>query len=198
MTHYTGYDISSAMIKIARQKEKQNVVFTDLWNDVEIQASQQPFDLALAFFTMHDIERPEISIKAISECIHPEGKIIIIDLSNWDLPQITSLLRKELAQPIAIKDKRFNALMLSEIARFCNCVVEKLEMITPAINFPSKKDLLDYLEVFGIFGGMDLPLGLSFAKADFFRSKIEQILEKQEYPFNDQRAFVMCELKKAS
>jgi len=197
-TQYIGYDKSPEMIKIAKLNEKQGVFFTDSWNDVHYQADQQSFDMAFSFFTLHDIERPEIAVKSISECIHPEGRIIICDLSTWDLPQTTSLLQKELAQPIAIKDKRFNTLILSEIASLSGCIIEKVEMITPSINFPSKKDLLDYLEFFGIFGGMDLPLGLTLEKADFFRPKIEQILQKQEYPFNDQRAFIVCQLRKVS
>ena len=198
MTHHVGYDISSEMIKIAKLKEKQDFFFTDSWNDIQNQADQQPFDLAFVFFALHDIERPETTVKAISDCIHPEGRIIICDLSTWDLPQITSLMQKELAQPIALEDKRFNATMLLEVANLSGCIIEKVEMITPVINFPSKKDLLDYLEFFGIFDGMDLPLGLSLEKANFFRLKIEQILEKQEYPFNDQRAFIVCQLRKVT
>jgi hypothetical protein len=65
----------------------------------------------------------------------------------------------------------------------------------PVINFPSATDLKEYLEVFGIYEGMDLPLSLGDRKPAY-RKLVDETLESQVYPFTDQRAFIICALKK--
>lgn len=45
-----------------------------------------PYDLAIAFFTLHELAKPEKNLKKIHKILAPNGKVIIVDYNlNWFL-----------------------------------------------------------------------------------------------------------------
>jgi len=194
---YVGYDKSVEMVNTANaRRSNPDIVFTTLWTEVQEKAAEKAFDVAIIPFVLHDHPFPQQVIEMLLNCLKPGGTIIIVDLSNWDLPRLTGLLRRELVQPVVTADKRFDARKLYELSTSTNCVVGELEVIMPSVSFPTDKDLLNYLEFFGIFSGMDLPLGIAETRTTLFRQRIHEILYNQEYPFTDQRAFIVCQFQK--
>lgn len=194
---YVGYDKSIEMVKVANaRRSNPNIFFTNLWTEVQEKANKQAFDVAIISFVLHDHPFPQQAIEMLLKCLKLGGAIIVVDLSSWDLPRLTDLLRRELVQPFVAADKRFDVRKLSELSVSTNCVINKLEVNMPSVSFPTEKDLFDYLQFFGIFRGMDLPLGIAKGRTILFRKRIREILYNQEYPFTDQRAFIVCQLNK--
>lgn len=194
---YTGFDKSDEMIGVARSRRSNpNIIFYTKWEEVERVAAEQPFDIAIVSFVLHDHPRPKQIIDMIIKCLKPGGEIFIVDLSTWDLPRLTEWLRRDLAQPIRIADNRFDARKLSALSTSTNCIVEELEVIMPTVSFPTHGDVISYLEFFGIYSGMDLPLGIGGPRLNLLTSRISQILGGYEYPLIDQRAFIACKLRR--
>jgi len=193
---YLGYDKSSAMIQLASKRlTRSNCIFTASWAEVEDQASRTPFDIALAFFTLHDLDNPRKTIKLLAQCLHAGGLILLADLSTLDLPKLTDLLRRKLARPLCFFDSRIDPVRLNEFAQASDSEIIECTLVTPLVRFPSARDVDEYLEIFGIYAGMDLPLGLR-GNAIKYHKLMRQILENESYPFVDQRAFVVCVLRK--
>ena len=195
---YVGYDRSDVMIKLASITEQRNTncVFTSHWSNVIKYAKEKPFDMALLFFVLHDSNNPLHTIEMIAQCLRPDGIILIIDLSTLDLPQLTKFLRTKLARPFRQTDKRIDPVGLRHLAHDANLSVIECGLALPQINFPSPDAIDQYLERFGIYLGMDLPLGLSKEDFDTTRKLIQMALESQSYPFSDQRVFINCILKR--
>jgi len=194
---YVGYDHSGEMIQLASSHHRHsNCIFTASWSEVERQAKQEAFDIALALFTLHDHPVPRKSVSLLARCLRVGGILLIADLSTLDLPRLTDLLRRKLARPSFLPDSRIDPTMLSELAETANSTIVDCSIAMPLMHFPTADDLSEYLEMFGIYKGMDLPLGLSSDKASVVRPLIAEALNGQSYPFTDQRAFVICALKK--
>jgi nucleoside 2-deoxyribosyltransferase/ubiquinone/menaquinone biosynthesis C-methylase UbiE len=193
---YLGYDKSPVMIQLASKRlTGSNCIFTASWAEVEDQASKIPFDVALSFFALHDLDNPHETISLLAECLRAGGLILIADLSTLDLPKLTDLLRRNLARPLCSFDSRMDPVRLNEFAQGTGSEIIDCSLTMPLVRFPSARDVDEYLEVFGIYAGMDLPLGLR-GNASKYRELTRQILEDQSYPFVDQRAFVICVLRK--
>lgn len=194
--YYLGYDISRAMIEVANVGTGTNSLFTSAWAEVENQAGQRAFDMAVVAFTLHDHPAPGQTLSHVADCIRPGGTILIVDLSAWDLPALTDLLRRGLALPLRASDSRLDPVKLTALARAARSAVTSCEVAMPLVHFPSAADLGEYLDLFGVFDGMDLPLGLKRNAPLGRRRSAKRILENQTYPFTDQRAFVVCILEK--
>ncbi len=194
--YYLGYDNSSAMVETARAKGQSGALFTSIWSEVEEAAREQPFDAAIVLFSLHDTPDPLRRFSLIANCISRGGTVLLMDLSSWDLPVLTRLLAKGLSRPLGLPDSRLDASRLSELADASGCTILDCQIAMPHVNFPSAADLGEYLNIFGIIKGMDLPLGLKGDHLPEVGRLTEEILGAQTYPFKDQRAFIACTLKK--
>lgn len=194
---YVGYDHSQEMIQLASSHHRHSdCIFTTSWSEVERQAKHEAFDIALALFTLHDHPDPKKSVSLLAECLRVGGILLIVDLSTLDLPRLTDLLRRRLARPVFLPDSRIDPARLSELAEAANSTIVDCSIAVPLVRFPTANALSEYLETFGIYKGMDLPLGLSSDRESMARQLIAGAFDSQSYPFTDQRAFVICALKK--
>jgi nucleoside 2-deoxyribosyltransferase/2-polyprenyl-3-methyl-5-hydroxy-6-metoxy-1,4-benzoquinol methylase len=193
---YLGYDKSWEMIQIANTRQSNSgCFFTASWTEVEKRSRNETFDMAIVPFILHDYPEPRQIITLLAQSLRPEGVILIADLSTWDLPSLTALLKRRLARPLLVPDSRIDPGKIAELVKAANAIVIDCEIAMPLVSFPSADDLNEYLEVFGIYEGMDIPLGLKNGKTSMYRRLIKQALEHQAYPFTDQRAFITCALK---
>jgi len=195
VTTYVGYDPSPEMITIAQSNSQaQNMIYTtDLHGSFK---TDLPFDLAIASFTLHDHPDKEGSISALVRYIRPGGHILIIDLSTYDLPNLTRRLRYGLARPMVSYDPRINLVQLSQIATKLKLSLVECKLVLTSVSFPSVEELDLYMDVFGIYLGMDLPLGLSSLDHLETRANVRKLLGDWDFPFTDQRGFITCILKK--
>lgn len=193
---YLGYDISEEMIRLASSSNELNSLYTSDWTEVTKQAKHREFDTAILSFTLHDHADPKHTLSLVTDCVRPNGTILIVDLSTWDLPLLTNLLRRNLGLPASGFDSRLDPVKLVGFAEAAHASIEQLEVAMPVVRFPTSNDIVEYLEMFGVFDGMDLPLGLRGTDRSIQRETIERVLGSQIYPYTDQRAFVICTLKK--
>lgn len=192
---YLGYDESPTMIEIANSNcVYPNCVFTSSPSVVDQHVAQGGFDLAILFFTLNDHQTPQETITYLAGCLQPNGVVLIADLSTLDLPRITNLLRRGLAKPLYTTDRRLSPSDLALFAKQAKLTISDCRIIAPFVHFPSVVDLEEYFEIFGIYEGMDLPLGLEGSPME--RQLIREILEQESFPFTDQRSFISCILKK--
>lgn len=192
---YLGYDKSPAMIQLANKCDTgSSRIFTASWAEVEDQVSKTPFDVALTSFTLHDLDNPQEIVSSLAQILHTGGLILIVDLSTLDLSRLTNLLQRNLARPLNSFDSRMSPVRLNEFAQG-GCEIIDCSLAMPLVRFPSAHDVDEYLEIFGIYKGMDLPLGLR-GDASMYRELTRQVLEDQRYPFVDQRVFITCALRK--
>ena len=194
--YYLGYDSSSAMVETAKVKGQAGAHFTSIWSKVEEAVRDRAFDAAIVLFSLHDTPDPSRELSLVADCIRPRGTILLVDLSSWDLPALTRLFVKGLLRPPGLPDSRLDASRLSELADASGCTLLNCQIAMPHVSFPSAADLSEYLNVFGIIKGMDLPLGLEDDRLAQVRPLTEEMLGTQTYPFKDQRAFIACTLQK--
>lgn len=193
---YLGYDVAWDMIRIAQQKNPTEF-FTGDFDRVQSYAQENPFDIVIASFVLHDAPFPTEIIQSMSKLIRPSGSILLLDLGTTDLPRLTSALRVGLARPLGTPDTRMNSIVAMEWAASSGLKIFEFSQILLSVTFPSAEDLLQYIRVFGISSGMDLPLGLSSLYQDeHIQSAIEGIVRALAFPFLDQRSFVLCSMRK--
>lgn len=195
-TTYVGYDKSQAMIEVAMSHNQPGRARFTCDATVFEEALGTPFDVILVVFSLHDHADREGTIATLSSCVRSEGHILIIDLSSNDLPELTRSLQRALARPAAIPDRRIDATWLAQVGRKHDLDVLQCELALPSVSFPSLDAMDRYMGRFGIYSGMDLPLGIARGEGDMWREHILNALSNQSFPFMDQRAFVICVLKK--
>lgn len=194
---YVGYDLSEEMIRVANSRNwPSSWTFTTSWQKVEEVSRKHPFDVALASFVLHDHPHPHGAILKLARILRAGGLLFIIDLSTWDLPNLTNLLRKKLARPAVFPDTRLDPLRLNAWARESGLTIVECSLAMPFVRFPNKEAIMQYLTIFGIHKGMDLPLGLKVMSPSKIFQLMSEILDAVEYPFVDQRAFLICVLQK--
>lgn len=194
---YVGYDLSPTMTKLASTVHGDDaLIFTSSWSTVVACSEQALFDLAVILFTLHDLEDKKATISRLAERVRKGGYILIVDLSTSDLPALTGLLRRSLARPSLQHDSRLEPVSLSVMARELGLSLVEYQLALPQVVFPSVEDIDEYLTMFGIYDGMDLPLGIKSGQARDVRTKIIKQLSRQIYPAHDQRVFVICTLQK--
>ncbi len=194
---YVGYDKSSKMTKLASALSvDKRLNFTSLWSDVVGFAKDVSFDMAVALFTLHDIKNKTTVISKLTHQITVGGKIVIIDLSSTDLPALTELLKRSLARPVSCDDMRLDPVSIAIICRNLDLRLLEYQIALPQIVFPTSRDVDDYLSIFGIYNGMDLPLGINGNHTQEYMNIMRDALTQLQYPFADQRVFTICVLQK--
>lgn len=194
---YRGYDTSRKMISIAQEKcQNERCSFTSDYQEIRSYSLSTPFDIAIALFTLHDHSDKRETLSLLAESIRSRGCILIIDLSIYDLPRLVRLLKVGLARPIIDLDPRIDPAWLVYAAGEIELKTEKCELFLPIINFPTADDIDEYMNMFGIYLGMDLPLGLRPHAREDCRNRIKKVWSNWDFPFTDQRVFVECILRK--
>lgn len=193
---YVGYDTSRQMVTIAQSRyQSERCTYTPNLREVLNQAAYAPFDLAMVLFTLHDHSDKEATITLLKRCLRKDGCILIIDLSTQDLPELTQGLRYGLGRPLALPDPRIDPSCLAKMSGEQGLNLVECKLALPSIAFPSLDDLDRYLEIFGIYSGMDLPLGFQPAEHLIWQERVRRLLAEWEFPFTDQRCFIICVLK---
>ena len=155
-----------------------------------------PFDCGLALFTLHDHPDKLDTLSWAVSCLKKGGLFALIDLTSQDLPFLTDRLRRGLARPAVCVDSRIDPAWFNKIVRDLSVQIVEYSLVVLDISFPSASDVLQYLEVFGIYDGMDLPLGLEARDSFKTRDRIQRVLHETPFPFHDNRVFATCLLKK--
>lgn len=188
---YVGYDSSSEMVSLAtRETQPGRYSFTSEWSIVEGEVAREPFDLAVVAFLLHDQQDPGAVLSRVARCVHPDGHVIIVDLTTWDLPHLTRLLRSELASPTSVPDRRLSAEGVSLHLEQAGLVPTDVSLAIPRVSFPSAEAVVDYLRLFGILDGSDLPIeGVPHGRMERLE-RVRRALSRESYPFVDQRAFL--------
>jgi len=196
---YVGYDLSAAMIEAARSAyQNERCVYTSQLADVIARAETAPFDLALALFTLHDHPSKVESIARMRDFVRPGGLILVVDLCVRDLARLTDALKIACASPDRAPDPRIDPASLALTARELRLELHHCELSLPAVRFASFDDLDRYLDFFGVYSGLDLPLALNPARAPMARARIKRFFAGVEFPFIDQRVFITCVVQRPS
>jgi nucleoside 2-deoxyribosyltransferase/ubiquinone/menaquinone biosynthesis C-methylase UbiE len=194
---YLGFDLSSEMVSIASSSHhSESCIFTSDLEEIRRHTQEAPFDLALLLFSLHDQSDKLETLEFVSRLLHNDGKIFIIDLSTQDLPYLVRKLKQELGRPLGISDTRIEPAWLVRAAKHIDMDIVSCCLQLLTVSFPTSADLDEYLKVFGIYSGMDLPLG--FLPGEFldWRTRVQEIIEDWKFPFTDQRVFIACIMMK--
>lgn len=187
-----GYDIAEPMIVHAEDpRNSDRLRFTPSWHQVEHFASEKPFDLVIMAFVLHDDFLPYETLNMIRQVIRAGGRIGIIDLSTWDLPNLCKALQKSLISP-TVHDNRLDPAKIYKMGEFLGCRVVNPKIDSLKISFPSPDFIDQYFDIFGIYLGMDLPIGLNSKDITRNRQIVQNSLQKLAYPFDDYRTFISC------
>lgn len=197
-TSYLGYDISARMLLEASSTSNASpCTFTKDRAEVIKQAAAAPFDLAILLFTLHEYPDKESLLSLAWQSLKPGGHLLIVDLSSMDLPLLTAILKRELAAPAGTIDLRLNPGNFALQANKMGMKLIQCSLELPYMEFPTATDLMDYIRIFGICAGMDLPLGLRSSDRESNETRITDIVTKNlKFPFCDQRAFLVAVIQK--
>jgi ubiquinone/menaquinone biosynthesis C-methylase UbiE len=195
---YLGFDSSSGMVAQAQQTPEDEPYYTSDLDRVLSEARNKPFDVVVAPFTLHDHIDKVHTFEVLRDCIRVGGTILIIDLSTQDLPEVTRYLRHCLALPCIFHDDRISPQLVLTCSQQSGLEIVSFEFALTYISFASFADLNRYFEMFGIYEGMDLPLGLQHRRDVDWRVRVGEAFHEYPFPFQDQRVFVICALRKKS
>jgi nucleoside 2-deoxyribosyltransferase/SAM-dependent methyltransferase len=195
---YLGFDSSNGMVAQAQRTPEDEPYYTSDLDRVLSEGRNKPFDLVVALFTLHDHIDKLHTVEVLRDCIRVGGTILLIDLSTQDLPEVTRYLRNCLALPCIIHDNRINPQWVLACSQRSGLEIVSFEFALTHISFASFADLNRYFEMFGIYEGMDLPLGLQHRREIDWRVRVREAFHEYSFPFRDQRVFVVCALKKKS
>lgn len=195
---YLGFDSSNEMVALAQKSTEDKSHYSSDLDRVLNEARENPFDLVIAPFTLHDHKDKDSSMRLLSDCVRVGGTILIIDLSTQDLPELTRRLKRSLARPSNIPDNRIDPEWVLTCSLQSNLEIARYELALTGISFATFADLDRYLAMFGIYEGMDLPLGLRYNEGPNWRARVDEVFKGYAFPFHDQRVFVICALRKKS
>jgi len=193
---YLGFDSSRAMVTQAQRTAEDEPYYTSDPDRVLSEAHSKPFDLVVAPFTLHDHIDKRHTVEVLRDCIRVGGTILIIDLSTQDLPEIIRYLRNRLALPCNVHDNRINPQWVLACSQQLGLEIVSYELALTHISFASFAELNRYFEMFGIYDGMDLPLGLQYRRDVNWPVRVAEAFQECTFPFQDQRIFVICTLRK--
>jgi len=193
---YLGFDSSRGMVAQAQQAPEDEPYYTSDLDRALSEGRNKPFDLVVAPFTLHDHKDKLRTVEVLRDCIRVGGTILIIDLSTQDLSEIIRYLRNRLVLPCNIHDNRISPQWVLACSQQLGLEIVSYELALTHISFASFADLNRYFEMFGIYEGMDLPLGLQHRREIDWRVRVRDAFHEYSFPFRDQRVFVVCALKK--
>jgi len=197
-TRYLGFDISARMLLEGGPTPDASLCsFTKDRTAVERQAAASPFDLVMLMFTLHEYHAKDSLLTLAWQSLRPGGRLLVVDLSSMDLPLLTSTLKREFASPATTLELRLNPGDLALQAGAVGLELIECNVALPRMEFPTASDLMDYVRMFGISAGMDLPLGLRSSNRESNEARIKDIVTANlAFPFCDQRAFMIAVLQK--
>jgi len=184
---FIGFDSSSTMISIASSSKRKNLDFYDDWPKFK-NTHNHRIDLILVLFSLHDNPNQLIIMKDLFDLLNNNGYLLLLDLTQQDLPILTSYLIKNLALPLKSIDSRISATSISEFSKIEKIILESSSIHIPRIIFNNPDELIDYISFFGIDQGMDLPLGL-YRNYGKVINNFHTVINDINYPFIDQRVF---------
>ena len=193
---YLGFDSSRGMVAQAQRAPEDEPHYTSDLDRVVSESRNKPFDLVVAPFTLHDHIDKLHTVEVLRDCIRVGGSILIIDLSTQDLPEIIGYLRNRLALPCNVHDNRINPQWVLACSQQLGLEIVSYELALTHISFESFAELNRYFEMFGIYDGMDLPLGLQYRRDVNWPVRVAEAFQECTFPFQDQRIFVICTLRK--
>jgi nucleoside 2-deoxyribosyltransferase len=194
---YIGFDMSRAMIANARtMSSNSRCYYTSSLVDLHKRIPRGSVDLVLAMFVLHDIADWRHAIGRLAQYLRPDGILGIIDLSTQDLPRLTDNLRRFLARPLLCRDNRIDMCWLQSTVPSLGLQTYESSRALLKVRFPDRRCVRDYLRLFGIGLGLDLPLSLLQSDQHTVQNGVNRCLEMLRFPFTDDRVFEICALKK--
>lgn len=190
---YVGYDASAAMIDTGRARHADATWSCD---SQEVLSASGVFDVILLHFVLHDQPDQIELCRTLFSALRPGGRLHIIDLSVDDLPRTTETLGTILASPLRRRDQRLGPGFAKAVADATTSVATAVHEEVFDVIFPSPSSLDEYLSVFDIYAGADLPLGLASLNHAETRSRVLQHLPQLAFPWSDLRVFRMILLEK--
>jgi SAM-dependent methyltransferase len=184
---YVGFDTSPAMIESARAQRPDVAWSSDLEEALRLKPGG--YDLILLHFVLHDQPDPLALCRSLVSALRPGGRLHIIDLSTDDLPNTTAMLRTMLATPLRCHDGRLGAGFARALAAATSSAIRIANEEVFDVAFPSASSLDEYLSVFRVYCGADLPLGLTSERPEQTRLGVLQHFQSLEFPWRDMRAF---------
>lgn len=193
-TKYVGVDASAAMVELARARRPELEWVSSL--DEAMGLHPDGYDVILLHFVLHDQPEPAALCRSLVSALRPGGRLHIVDLSTNDLLNTTAELRKMLARPLRCRDGRLGPGFARAVATATNSVERAAYEEVFEVVFPSAPALDEYLFVFNVYGGADLPLGLAPELAGETRRRVRRLLQAIEFPWRDLRAFRVIVLER--
>jgi SAM-dependent methyltransferase len=192
---FFGFDKSKVMLSSINISNKKNLSFTNSWRAIKRINKLHKFDLIFTNFSLHDNSNQKRIIKSLLSLIKKNGYLLIIDITKDDLPRLKTFLSKNMALPIKSDDFRLDVNKISNYLESLKVRIVECKQHLPKIRFGDSSFLRDYIKMFGIFDGMDLPLGPNRNNLKIIYD-LEDLISKLEYPFIDQRVFGEYLIKK--
>jgi nucleoside 2-deoxyribosyltransferase len=151
-------------------------------------------DLAILAFVLHDVPDQEVLMREVARKVIEHGHVLIVDLSNEDLPELTQALRNSFHLGPSSLDNRLSALKIANLCRAGGFEIRELSAVVRPFTFATREKFSEYVAAFGIDGGQDLPwLALASPK-----NAMHALFEGLTFPFTDTRVFLTCLLRKRS
>ena len=79
--HYTGIDISSKMIEVAKKKNIANATFVQ-GDCEELPFLDNSFDVVICSQSFHHYTRPQMFFNSVSRVLKPNGRLILRDMTT--------------------------------------------------------------------------------------------------------------------
>jgi nucleoside 2-deoxyribosyltransferase/SAM-dependent methyltransferase len=154
--------------------------------------SDRDFDVAVMAFVLHDVWDRDSLFEELLRKTRRGGQIVILDLSQDDLPQLVSALDDALWLGPPKHDPRLRPAQISALASRHGLSVVTCQMIHRRFCFPERRSFIAYAKTFGLACGLDLPL-LPFPARSGLVSP-EDLADSITFPHADDRWFLKCRL----
>ncbi len=187
---YVGFDNDPETIAVARSIDEPRAAFYDDLDELR-QNPGSAFDLVIMAFVLHDypLEKAQELVRTAFDFVAGGGTLVVLDLTTWDLPRTTRILRRMLAAAHG-PDWRLDAERVTHLSGAIGTIPQTPLLVTRTITFPERDSLLEYCTRFRVFGGADLPLGLS--GLDEFEPPVpSETLHSLHFPMKDCRSFAV-------
>jgi nucleoside 2-deoxyribosyltransferase/SAM-dependent methyltransferase len=152
--------------------------------------SEQDFDVAVMAFVLHDVwDRDSLFERLLPKMRHG-GRIVILDLSQDDLPRLVGALRDALWLGPPGRDPRLRPAQISALALRHRLSIATCRVIHRRFSFPDRQRFIAYAGTFGLARGLDLPL-LPFPGWSGSLSP-DDLADAITFPHSDDRWFLKC------
>jgi SAM-dependent methyltransferase len=151
-------------------------------------------DIAVLAFTLHDVTEQDALLRQVARCIREGGHVVLLDLSDEDLPILTESLRSQFVLGSSKIDHRLSPRKIASLAEAVGLELGEVQTLIRAFTFENGEHFGGYVRAFGLDCGQDLP----WTPLAPFKDSLNRFRETMPFPFIDTRVFLSCLLTKHS